>query len=169
METDSNVYPHDPYTYAMSGQLLHANESGQTRTIKIGVVATPGEDSSSNGYTSHPAVNPRTGQVHYGWVPVMMATLKAQGITPDFMVHHRYPEHTSAANPSGSDSDALLQSSTAWFSDVAELRQEISDYFGTGGTNIELVCTENNSDAGALWAGNRPARSTAYYADSLSC
>ncbi len=99
----------------------------------------------------------------------MLSTLKAQGITPDFMVHHRYPEYTSAANPGGSDSDAsLLQSSTAWFSDVAQLRQEISDYFGTGGTNIELVCTENNSDSGAQGRQSTSLVNGLYYADSLS-
>ncbi len=94
-ETDSNLYPHDPYTYATRAASYYTQMKAADPTIKIGVVATPGEDSSSNGYTSHPAVNPRTGQVHYGWVPVMLSTLKAQGITPDFMVHHRYPEYFS--------------------------------------------------------------------------
>ena len=168
-ETDANVSPHDPYTYAMRAASYYVQMKAADPTIKIGVVATPGEDSSSNGYTSHPAVNLRTGLVHYGWVPVMLATLKAQGITPDFMVHHRYPEYTSTANPVGSDSDAsLLQSSTTWFSDVAELRQEISDYFGTGGTNIELVCTENNSDSGAQGRQSTSLVNGLYYADSLS-
>jgi hypothetical protein len=168
-ETDTNINPHDAYTYATRAASYYTQMKGVDPTIKIGVVATPGEDSFSNGYTSHPAVNPRTGQTHNGWVPVMLATLKGQGITPDFMVHHRYPEYTSSSNPSGSDSDAsLLQSSTAWFSDVADLRQEISDYFGSGGTNIELVCTENNSDSGAQGRQSTSLVNALYYADSLS-
>jgi hypothetical protein len=43
----------------------------------------------------------------------------------------------------------LLQSSTGWASDAANLRQMITDYVGSNGTNIELVCTENNSVSSA--------------------
>jgi alpha-L-arabinofuranosidase len=57
-------------------------------TIKIGAVAVTGEDSYAN-YTDHPAVNPRTGASHNGWTPVMLATLKSVGITPDFLIYHR--------------------------------------------------------------------------------
>jgi len=88
---------------------------------------------------------------------------------PDFLVHHRYPEYTDAANPTGSDSDSfLLQSSTAWSSDAAVLRQEIADYFGPGGTNIELICTENNSDSGAQGRQSTSLVNGLYYADSLA-
>ena len=168
-ETDANTYPHDPFTYATRAAAYYTQMKAADPTIKVGVVAIPGEDNSSNGYTNHPAINPRTGQVHYGWVPVMLSTLKAQGITPDFLVHHRYPEYSSAANPSGSDSDSfLLQCSTGWFNEVSELRQEISDYFGSGGTNIELVCTENNSDAGAQGRQSTSLVNGLYYADSLA-
>ena len=94
--------------------------------------------------TDHPVVNPRTGQTHYGWTPVLLATLKSLGVTPDFVIHHRYPQDP------GSESDAgLLQSSTGWASDAANLRQMITDYVGSNGTNIELVCTENNSVSSA--------------------
>ena len=168
-ETDANSFPHDPYTYAVRAADYYTKMKAVDPTIKVGIVATPGEDSSSNGYTSHPALNPRTGQVHYGWVPVVLTTLKGLGVTPDFMVHHRYPEYTSASNPTGSDSDGfLLQCSTAWFNDAAELRQEIADYFGPSGTNIELVCTENNSDAGAQGKQSTSLVNGVYYADSLA-
>ena len=168
-ETDSNVYPHDPYTYAVRAAAYFTQMKAADPSIKVGIVATPGEDSSSNGYTNHPALNPRTGQLHNGWVPVVLTTLKGLGVTPDFMVHHRYPEYTNKANPAGSDSDSfLLQCSTAWFNDAAELRQEISDYFGSAGTNIELVCTENNSDAGAQGRQSTSLVDGLYYADSLA-
>ena len=52
---------------------------------------TPGEDSYAN-YTSHPAYNSREGASHNGWTPVLLATLRASGVTPDFIIHHRYPE-----------------------------------------------------------------------------
>ncbi|HLH54171.1 MAG TPA: hypothetical protein VKY92_11215 [Verrucomicrobiae bacterium] len=107
-ETDSNSLPHDAYTYAVRAASYIAQMKAADPTIKVGVVATPGEDSSSNGYTNHPALNPRTGVTHYGWLPVLLTTLKGLGVTPDFIVHHRYPEFTNAANPVGSDSDAFL-------------------------------------------------------------
>jgi hypothetical protein len=69
-----------------------------------------------------------------------MATLKSLGVTPDFAIHHRYPQDP------GNETDAgLLGSSTGWASDAANLRQMITDYVGFNGTNIELLCTENNS------------------------
>jgi len=68
-------------------------------------------------------------------------TLKTNGITPDFLIHHFYPENGVESDP------LLLQAPPQWAYDAAELRQEITDYFGGGGTNIELICTENNSDA----------------------
>jgi hypothetical protein len=109
-------------------------------TIKIGVVSTPGEDSYANGYSSHPAYNAREGTYHNGWTAVLLATLTSLGVTPDFLIHHRY-----AQNPGGESDAGLLASSTGWASDAANLRQMITDYVGSTGTNIELVCTENNS------------------------
>jgi hypothetical protein len=168
-ETDTNRFPHDPYTYAVRAADYFKQMKAADPSIRIGFVAAPGEDSYSNGYTSHPALNPRTGQTHYGWVPVMLTTLKGLGVTPDFLAHHRYPEFTDSAHPSNSDSDPfLLQCSTAWFNDAAHLRQEISDYFGPAGTNIELLCSENNSDAGAQGRQSTSLVNAVFYADSLA-
>jgi hypothetical protein len=128
----------------------------------------PGEESYANGNTTHSATNSRNGQVHYGWTPVLFSTLKSAGITPDFVVHHRYPEYTPSANVVA-DSDALvLQSTGAWASEATDLRQQISDYFGAQGTNIELVCTENNSDAGSQGRQSTSQVNGLYYAESLS-
>jgi len=138
-ETDSNSVPHDPYTYALRARDYITLIKAIDPTVKIGVVVTPGEDSYANN-TSHSVVNPRTGVTHYGWTPVLLATLASKGITPDFVIHHRY-----AQNPGGEDDAGLLQSSTGWASDAANLRQQITDYMGSNGTNIELLCTENNS------------------------
>jgi alpha-N-arabinofuranosidase len=139
-EVDSNSLPHDPYTYGVRAAGYITLMRAVDPTIKIGVVATPGEDSYANGYSSHPAYNSRTATSHNGWTPVVLATLKSLGVTPDFIIHHRY-----AQNPGGESDAGLLASSAGWASDAANLRQMISDYVGSNGTNIEMVCTENNS------------------------
>ena len=111
--------------------------------IKIGVVAVTGEDSDNNGYFGHPATNPRTHLSHNGWTPVMLATLSNAGVLPDFLIYHWYPEYNS-------DNDsALLQGTGNWTPDAASLRQMLTDYLGPYGSNVELLITENNSDAGA--------------------
>ncbi len=167
-ETDTNLNAHDAYTYAVRAKDYFAQMKAADPSIKVGVVAAPGEESYANGYTNHPAINPRTGQRHNGWTPVLLSTLRSLGVTPDFLVHHRYPEWTDKNNPAGSDSDpALLQCSGAWAVDAADLRQQIADYFGPSGTGIELVCTENNSDSGAQGKQSTSLVNGLYYTDSL--
>ena len=73
-ETDTNTVAHDPYTYAQRFQQYYTQMKAVDPTIKIGAVAVTGEDSYANN-TNHPVVNPRTGQTHNGWTPVMLATL----------------------------------------------------------------------------------------------
>ena len=90
-ETDANNPAHDPYTYAVRARDYLALMKAVDPTVKIGVVALPGEDAYAN-YTNHPATNPRTGLTHNGWTPVMLATLKTFGASPDFLIHHPYPE-----------------------------------------------------------------------------
>ncbi len=160
-ETDDNGTAHDPYTYASRATNYLALMRAVDPTIKVGVVSAPGEDTYVNN-TSHPATNPRTSQVHNGWTPVMLATLKAAGVMPDFLVDHFYSE-------SGSDNDqALLQASANWASDAANLRQQISDYIGSPGTNIELLATENNSDSGPEGKQSTSLVNGLYLADSLA-
>ncbi len=155
-ETDHNTnngeFAWDPYTYAVRAASYIAAMRAADPTIKIGVVASPGDD-SYNSHSSVTVTNTRTGQTHKGWVPVLLTTLKSLGAQPDFLIHHVYPEYTqlplSTSPPARCvDSDMfLLQATGNWASDAATLRQEISDYFGPAGTNIELCCTENNSDS----------------------
>ncbi len=169
-ETDTNSAPHDPYTYATRAATYLAQMRAADPTIKIGVVSVTGEGSYSNQFSVlHPAYNPRTGVTNYGWTPILLATLKNLGVTPDFLIHHVYSEYTDGNNPAGSsDNDlTLLQSTGNWAADSADLRQQITDYFGTGGTNIELVVTENNADAGAQGRQSTSLVNGLYYADSL--
>jgi hypothetical protein len=156
-ETDHNTnngyHAWDPYTYAVRAAGYMAAMRQADPTIKIGVVASPGDD-SYNGHSSVTVTNTRTGQAHKGWVPVMLTTLKSLGAKPDFLIHHVYPQYTAEPLPASPppppcvDSDMfLLQATGNWSGDAATLRQEISDYYGSAGTNIELCCTENNSDS----------------------
>ncbi len=138
-ETDVNARPHDPFTYATRFQDYAAQMKAADPTIKVGAVAEVGEDEYSN-YTDHPATNSRTHAVHNGWTPVLLATFKRLGVTPDFLIYHYYPQ-----SPGGEHDANLLQSTTSWAGDAADLRQQLSDYLGAPATNVELVCTENNS------------------------
>ncbi|MEO6184224.1 MAG: carbohydrate binding domain-containing protein [Verrucomicrobiota bacterium] len=160
-ETDTNNLPHDPYTYAVRAKEFILQMKAADPTIKVGVVGVTGEDSFVNN-SNHPATNPRTSVAHNGWTPVMLATLKGLGVTPDFLVHHVYPEYTFQ------ESDPLLlQASGNWATDAVDLRQQIVDYFGSGGTNIELVCTENNSNSGSQGKQSTSLVNGLYFADSL--
>ncbi|MBX7135587.1 MAG: hypothetical protein K1X67_23210 [Fimbriimonadaceae bacterium] len=160
-ENDIHPRPNDPYTYALESKLYIQQMKAVDPTIKIGVVTPLGEDSYAN-YTDHPVVNPRTMQTHNGWGPVMLTNLRLQGVTPDFLIYHKYHQE-----PGGENDAFLLQSSSSWASDVASLRQMLTDYLGPAGASVEIVCTENNS------VSYNPGKQTTslvnglFYADSV--
>ena len=161
-ETDTNVFPHDAFTYATRAAQFITQMKAVDPTIKIGVPVITGENTSVNGDTSHPAINSRTSTTNYGWTPVLLATLKSLGAPPDFLVHHVYPQYLS-------DSDqTLLQAAANWATDAADLRQQVTDYFGSSGTNIELLCTENNANAGNQGRQSTSLVNGLYLADSLA-
>jgi hypothetical protein len=139
-EDDTQSLPHDPYTYATRAvQYINAMKAVDP-TIKIGVVAVTGEDADSNGYSAHPATNPRTNVAHNGWTPVMLATMKAAGVLPDYLIYHRYD-----GSPGGENDATLLQAALTWPNDAANLRQMLTDYLGASGASVQLLVTENNS------------------------
>lgn len=161
-ETDNTARPYDPWTYAQRARDYILAMKAVDPTIKIGVVAVTGEDAYAN-YNDHPATNLRTGQQHNGWTPVMLATLRQLGVTPDFLIYHRYPQGP------GNESDAgLLQSSGTWVNDAQDLRQQLSDYMGAVGANVELVCTENNSVYTSPGKQTTSLVNGLFYADSLA-
>ncbi len=162
-EMDTNALPHDPYTYAVRAKEYIAQMKAVDPSIKIGVVAVTGEDSYSNGYTNHPATNPRTGKSHHGWTPVMLSTLNKLGITPDFLIYHRY-----AQNPGGENDFTLLQSSKTWADDAADLRAQLTDYLGPVGAAVELLCTENNSVSSGPGKQTTSLVNALFLADSLA-
>jgi len=129
-----NVYlPHDSWTYAQRFAQYWAQMKAVDPTIKLGAVADTTESGSGNGYTQHFAVNPRTGTTNYGWTPIVLATLKTLGITPDFLIYHNY---------AGSGDAALLLWSKVLGTDAASMRQMLTDYCGPASTNTELCMTE---------------------------
>ncbi|HVU27084.1 MAG TPA: alpha-L-arabinofuranosidase [Verrucomicrobiae bacterium] len=176
-EYDLHSLAHDPSTYASNAVSYIQQMKAADPSIKVGVVIVPGEDSSVNDQNVA-ATNSRTGQIHYGWTPVMLATLKKLGVTPDFAIYHFYDEYTPTNwEPNSPDSDALLlqvagtpsSAWTDWASAAANLRQQISDYMGAAGTNIELVCTENNSDSGAGFGRQLTSIVNGLYLADSSC
>ena len=165
-ETDSNNVPHDPYTYAVRSQGYISLIKAVDSAVKVGVVVETGEDNYANN-TDHLVTNPVTGLTHYGWTPVLLTYLKILGATPDFAIFHNYPY-----NPGGESDSGLLQSSeppSGWAYDAANLRMMITDYMGTNiGTNIELVCTENNSVSSAPGKQSVSLVNGLYKLDSLA-
>ncbi|MGO8698786.1 MAG: Ig-like domain-containing protein [Limisphaerales bacterium] len=178
-ETDSHTVPHDPYTYATNAvaYLQQMKAAYPAVPIKVGVVVVPGEGSYSNNAT-HFAVNPRTGTTNYGWTPVLLSEMSKLGVLPDFVIYHLYWQYTTAGlgfyAGSTDDDQGLLQvagnpcpsSWTDWASAAASLRQQLSDYAGAAGSNIELCVTENNSDAGAMGRQSTGLVNALYLADS---
>ncbi|MGO8743183.1 MAG: fibronectin type III domain-containing protein [Limisphaerales bacterium] len=139
-EVDNNTnppwQPHDPWTYAMRFSNYYAQMKAVDSTIKIGAVADTTEDGTSN-YTNHPVVNPRTGVTHNGWTPVMLTYMRSNNCLPDFLIEHNY-------GPTAGDTQDLLYSKQ-WATDAASLRQMLTDYLGSAGTNVTLEATENGT------------------------
>jgi hypothetical protein len=178
-ENDTHAIQHDPYTYATNAAayIQQMRAAYPNVPIRVGVVVVPGEDTFINN-SNHFAVNPRTGTTNYGWTPVVLSELKKLGILPDFLIYHFYWQYTTSGwepNTASSDSDPLLLQVASnpspsdwsdWASAAASLRQQITDYIGSPGTNIELCVTENNSDAGAMGRQSTSLVNALYLADS---
>jgi alpha-N-arabinofuranosidase len=138
-EADKNDRPHDPVTYANRFKEYWRQMKAVDPTIKIGAVVVLGEDAFAN-YPEQVVTNPRTGETHSGWTPVMLDTLRQLGVTPDFVVYHRYEQ-----GPGGESDLFLLNSAASWANDAAALRQMLEDYLGQKARKVELACTEHNS------------------------
>jgi hypothetical protein len=180
-ETDDHLIPHDPYTYATNAiaYMQQMKAAYPTVPIKVGVVVVPGEGSYSNNAT-HFAVNPRTGSTNYGWTPIVLSEMNRLGVLPDFLIYHFYWQYTDAGwtyYDESPDSDPLLlqvagnpcpSAWSDWNSAATNLRQQITDYIGSAGTNIELCVTENNSDSGEMGRQSTSLVNALYLADSTS-
>ena len=92
----------------------------------------------------------------------MLTTMKNLGVLPDFIIHHVYPQ-----NSSGESDPLLLQSAISWAADAADLRQQLQDYLGAQHTNVELICTENNSVSSGVGKQSVSLVNAIYLADSF--
>ncbi|HEY3864044.1 MAG TPA: hypothetical protein VGO59_19405 [Verrucomicrobiae bacterium] len=177
-ENDTHGAEHDPYTYATNAAayIQQMKAAYPAVPIKVGVVAVPGEDTFVNDM-NHFAVNPRTGTTHYGWTPVMLSEMSKLGVAPDFIIYHFYWQYTSdwTYYSDSPESDPLLlqvagnpspSTWSDWASAAASLRQQITDYVGPSGSNIELCVTENNSDSGNMGRQSTSLVNALYLADS---
>jgi hypothetical protein len=143
-ERDDNSLPHDPVTYATRAKEYIRQMKAVDPSIKVGVVAS--ENWLERAGVLINAL--KKGDLrqfivegYQGWTPKMFATLKQLGVTPDWVSVHYYPQVFP-----GRESDArLLQSTTKWAALAGPLRQHLKTYFGAAHTNVEMLCTENNS------------------------
>jgi alpha-L-arabinofuranosidase len=139
-EYDTHLQKQDPVLYAQFyatvDRLIHKVAPG----AKVGAVVTATEDDWGDAEES--VVNRRTKQIHTGWTPVMLSTLHAESIMPDFVIYHYYPE-----DPGKEDDQVLLHSSAAWESNYGAIHSMLADYLGPKGSSVEVDCTENNSVA----------------------
>lgn len=160
-EADNNTRPHDPVTYANRFKQYWQQMKAIDPTIKIGAVVINGEDAYAN-YPDEVVVNPRTGQSHSGWTPVLLDTLRQLGVTPDFVSYHRYEQ-----GPGGESDIFLLDSAASWPNDAANLRQMLDDYLGKKSKKVEMVVTENNSVFSNVGKQTTSLVNGLFYADAI--
>ena len=123
----------DPVTYANAVQNYIAKMKAVDPTIKIGVVGETGRGHLDSKSPVHNVTNPRTGVAHHGWTPVMLATLKNLGVTPDFLIYHRYEQAP------GQENDAtLLQQAGHLAERRGRSAPAANDYLGTAAAGVEL-------------------------------
>jgi hypothetical protein len=122
-EHDKNVPAHDPLTYARRARAYFAQMKTADRTIKIGVPVTQ---------------DIRFSPDH--WTPALLSGLKDEGVTPDFVIFHSYPQL-----PGGENDATLLRAASEWPEKAAYVRQLLGKHLGPAAAGVELFCTENNS------------------------
>ena len=142
-EEDNHLKQWDPVTYATEFAQYYQQMKLADPTINVGAVSIPTYEYDYSWNPNPESVtNPVTGQSQSDWTSVMLSTMAGLGVTPDFLIYHRYPEYAN-------DCDfTLLVSNSAWSADMANLRSELQDYLGSKNTKVQLMCTENNCDAG---------------------
>lgn len=158
-EYDINVPEHDPLEYANRAiQYISAMKQADP-TARVGVVLALGEDN----YPSNETVkNPVTGISHSGWDAVVLSTLAANNVTPDFVIYHNYPQNAGQESDQG-----LMQDAKGWLTASSTLQTELTDYLGSNAAKVEMLNTENNSVSSDPGKQSTSLVNGLYMADSL--
>ncbi len=143
-EYDLQSAQHDPVVYGTRFAQYFAAMKAVDPTIKIGAVATTSTEGPYYNYPAEAVTDPADGKSYADWDHVMLGTIKAAGVMPDYLICHRYEQNA------GQEDDAtLLQLAsdphTGWLIDVAMLRGPLNDCYGAAAAKVELCVTENNS------------------------
>jgi alpha-N-arabinofuranosidase len=138
-EYDTHPNQHDAHTYAYFTQDAMTRMKGVDPTIKVGVVGVPNEHEFTQRFS---VTNPRTGQSHNGWTPVLLNRLNSLGVVPDFFDLHIYPQL-----PGQEDDAFVLDDTRTWDEIISQTRQILRDYLGAAGDSVQIFVTENNSVA----------------------
>ncbi|MCS7300486.1 MAG: hypothetical protein NZ556_02895 [Fimbriimonadales bacterium] len=138
-EYDTHPNRHDAETYAYFTRDAIQQMKAVDPTIKVGVVGVFTEHEYPQRFS---VTNPRTGQTHNGWTPVLLNRLNSLGVVPDFFDLHHYPQQ-----PGREDDAFLLDDPRTWNEIIPQMRQILRDYLGTAGEGVPIFVTENNSVA----------------------
>jgi hypothetical protein len=159
---------YDAATYANAFAVFYQKMLAVDPTIHLGAVSVVGEDAYPGTTT---VTNPVTNATHSGWTPVVLSTLKALGVTPHFLIHHRYPQNPSF-NSNAADGDecdaTLLQSPSGIADDAADLRGQLTNYLGAiASSGVELTMTEMNSVSSQPGKQSTSLVNGLYFADAI--
>ena len=161
INTNAPYLPNDPWTYAMRFSDYYTAMKAVDPTIKVGIVVVPGEDSYVNNFSRFRLQPPHRPDPLW---------LDAGGVG-----HPEQPGSDAGFyGPSllsgvpGGQRCVFAPGGDQLGGRAADLRQQINDYFGSGGENIELLCTENNADAAPQGVQSTSLVNGLYLADSMS-
>lgn len=111
--------------------------------VKLGAVVT----NAWGRYPAEAVTNPVTHQRETGWTPILLNTLRALGVTPDFVVEHQYQygpgTEDDAKLLSGLDTNGWSQSYIA----DGQIRAMLKDYLPNA-SRVQLLQTE----VGPVWS-----------------
>ncbi len=127
--------PHDAATYAAWFKKFYNQMLAVDPTIRVGAV----------------------------FDPAFLTSLNAAGVTPHYVIYHRYPQNA------GNEIDAtLLQGASGVLNDAASVRSAITSTYGAAnGAAIELAMTELNSTSSGVGKQSVSLVNALFMADSL--
>jgi len=133
----------DPVKYANDYMRWSAAMKAVDPAIKLGAVVT----NVWGRYPKEAVTNPVTHQQETGWTPILLSTLRALGMTPDFVVEHQYQygpgTEDDAKLLSGLDTNGWSQSYIA----NDQVRAMLKDYLPDA-AQVQILQTE----IGSVWS-----------------